>query len=654
MTCRRALLVALILLAFVPTAPAGAAPQGSGLLRLLSQTPAIEPAGDLMVRLQATSAPAGAQLRLTMYGRTVTRSGFQQTLGGRSLGRAIAPAVIVPAQADANGAQLISVHTAGSEAPVLPLSSAQEGVFPLTIELLDKGAKPLDQLLTYVIRLPAAKDDPPLNVSVIVPMGGAPLLQPDGTVTPDDGVRSTFVGRGAVLDSHASVPVTIDPIPESLSSLDRAGDKAPEQALRQSATGRQVRATSFVPVDTSAWLAAGLDGELGRQLERGSEVLTAAGVTPSKATWVADRPLTTAALRWLHDHGYRYVIVPEEGLSPLDGRRFPATLTQPFRVEGVDGVDVAVADAALAQHLRGDDPSIEANHLLADLAILYFDQPKAARVAVLDLPNEVAPGALNAVLGGLEAVRILRGSTLDDAMRTVPVAGSRGQADGSADPLVRKLSVNAAPASALAEQLRAAERDLGSFVDAVTTSDLVTNLDERVLVSGADSIDDRRRREYLDTAVSTVRAELRKVEAPHRQVISFTARDGVVSFIVRNKAGYPIRVVVHLEGTKLQLPDNPDGSLAVTLAEETTRVSVNVHTLASGDSPLDVTITTPDGRIEMGRTRIIVRSTAFSGVGIVLSIGAGLFLLLWWARHTVQTRREARSASRSRHPNAAD
>jgi hypothetical protein len=90
----------------------------------------------------------------------------------------------------------------------------------------------------------------------------------------------------------------------------------------------------------------------------------------------------------------------------------------------------------------------------------------------------------------------------------------------------------------------------------------------------------------------------------------------------------------------------------VTLAQETTRVPLNVRTRASGDSPLDITVSAPDGHVVIGRTRITVRSTAFSGVGIVLSVGAGTFLAVWWLRHAVTTRRERRRKLRPAAGNA--
>jgi hypothetical protein len=47
----------------------------------------------------------------------------------------------------------------------------------------------------------------------------------------------------------------------------------------------------------------------------------------------------------------------------------------------------------------------------------------------------------------------------------------------------------------------------------------------------------------------------------------------------------------------------------------------------------------------IGNTKFTVRSTATSGVGLLLSAGAALFLVLWWARHILRGRRTARLLS---------
>ena len=71
----------------------------------------------------------------------------------------------------------------------------------------------------------------------------------------------------------------------------------------------------------------------------------------------------------------------------------------------------------------------------------------------------------------------------------------------------------------------------------------------------------------------------------------------------------------------------------------TTRTDIEVTTKASGAFPLDVTVTSAGGGLPVASSRIDVRSTAISGFGLFLSIGAGVFLLIWWGRHFRHTRR---------------
>jgi hypothetical protein len=59
---------------------------------------------------------------------------------------------------------------------------------------------------------------------------------------------------------------------------------------------------------------------------------------------------------------------------------------------------------------------------------------------------------------------------------------------------------------------------------------------------------------------------------------------------------------------------------------------------------MTVTVTTVDGRVALGApARVTVRSAVFSGVGGALTLGALVFLALWWANHLRRTRRARRA-----------
>src|SRR5205807_854311 len=52
----------------------------------------------------------------------------------------------------------------------------------------------------------------------------------------------------------------------------------------------------------------------------------------------------------------------------------------------------------------------------------------------------------------------------------------------------------------------------------------------------------------------------------------------------------------------------------------------------AGVFTLVVALESPDGALTLASSKYTVRSTAASGVGVFLSIGAALFLALWWGR----------------------
>jgi hypothetical protein len=637
---RRALAVVLVLLGCAALA-AGAQAQTpsqprSDILQLVSQTPVVEPNGDLVIRLRVAGAPVGAQVRAEVRGRIPTRSDFKAAVTGKVLRPRVAGPFVVPAVPDASGVVVVTVATHDLQG---------EGVYPVTVDLLTDKGSPLDSLLTFMVRMPLSRDFGPLGVAIVLPVGGRPSLQPDGSTTLDSTTAQLALSTASVLEAHAALPLTIAPTAETIDALDTStGDE-----LRKAVVARQLSLTPYVRLHPAEWLAAGLAPELSTEFDRGASDVRSRLIAPDTSTYVADDRLTPEAARALRDRGVHSFVVAERGLAPLDDRVFNRTLAQPFALTAVDGVQAAVADASLSAHAgETGDPILDANHLVADLAVLYFDNPPDKRAAVIAFGEDqhVDPKLLDALLTALDPAtnRILQPMSLTTMFASVPRAGSRGETNGRGTPLTRTLTpALGANLSGFASELRTAEADLNSYRGMVTADNpRPDEFERRTLVAGAADLSESEQLAYVDAVRSSIEAEAAKIQTPPRQTINFTARDGVVSLTIRNTTGYPVKVLVRLQGEKLEFPGHENGVLDVTLTAETTRVSLNVRTRASGDSPLDVTVAAPDGHLVIGRTRVTVRSTAFSGVGLILSVGAGSFLALWWLRHAVDVRRERR------------
>lgn len=93
---------------------------------------------------------------------------------------------------------------------------------------------------------------------------------------------------------------------------------------------------------------------------------------------------------------------------------------------------------------------------------------------------------------------------------------------------------------------------------------------------------------------------------------------------------------MRVRSPRLSFPDGTRQSLD--LRPGVNRIDINVGVRTSGEFPLTVELATPDDQRVITKSEIRVRSTIFSGVGVILSIGALLTLLLWW----VQTHRRSR------------
>ena len=124
---------------------------------------------------------------------------------------------------------------------------------------------------------------------------------------------------------------------------------------------------------------------------------------------------------------------------------------------------------------------------------------------------------------------------------------------------------------------------------------------------------------------------------PSGRSITLTARTGEIPVTFQNNTGKPVKVVVKIESDKLDFPRGTTENLELTRLNTTERFPVVART--SGAFPMRITLESPDGNLVVGRTRITIRSTAASGVSLVVALGAATFLAVWWGRNAMKGRR---------------
>lgn len=654
-------------------APAGTEEAPSPPMTVVEQTAWVEQGGTFRLLLAAPQAADDATLTVTVHDAVGSRIAFSRTVTGEELGgEAVALDTVPVGLLPRDTGNTISVALG----PDVTGQLDGAGVYPVDVVLRDAAGAVVHQLVTHLVRLPADLGSPPLRVATVLPLDASPALQPDGTTVIGAAALAGLRSAADALTEHPGLPLTVDPSPETVQALAEAEQPDLAAVVEQLATGlvgtgagadvetppgtatRQVLGGTFADLDVAAWVATELgDAALAEQITAGTAAVdTTLDVRSDRRSWVVDGLTTPPALSRLGGLGVDQVVLPQEALFPLDAEAFPVALTQPFEVAtGTDEVQrAASADTALLAHLGSTgDPVLDAHHLLADLSVLYFDRPALSRGVPVPLPADapLPPAFLDTFLDALaEPQLVLAGVTLDTLFAVVPTADAGGERETTGQPLVRNL-VPTEPASLgdYPSDLALTQLTLLGYESLVGPELAQLALLERLtLVSGDASLDAEGRRAYLASVSDGIEGTVDAITTPEDQTITLTSRSGTIPLRLRNDNAFPVNVVVDLRSERLEFPDGEQ--LTTTLPPGDTELDVRVRTRASGAFPLEARVSSPDGIVEIASTEYRVRSTALSGVGVVLSVGAGLILLVWWARHFRSLRRNRALVAAGAHP----
>jgi hypothetical protein len=637
-------LVAVVMSVAALVGPAAAAQPASttGSLALAYQQPWMGSGSDFAMRLRIGRPTAAGtyEILATVYPSVATRSEFAVTLGDKATASALTTQTfplssLLP---DPDGAVPVVLHLSDRGL------GKDDGVFPLRVELRERGAaKVLHRFTTHIVYLPTQHPGDKLGVSLVLPVSAAPGLPASGARKAQGLDR--LVTTASALDAVRATPVALAPTPETLATLAASDDDRAAtvlKTLQQRAPTATVLGASYVPTSLPALLAAGLVEDATTQLAKGaSTVADVLHVRPDIRTWLAREPVDRASLGLLAGRGVERAVVAESDVQPLTGQRI--TLTSPFLLAAGDRqIPAVAADSGLSAYFDNAlDPVLAANHLLADLAVIYLDRPGAAgRAVVAAGPTawQANRSFLDTLVAGLSANPIAEAITLDAVFS--PQGSGRPE---QSRPLVRTAAAGQSAAlSDLTPGLVTARRRLDALATVLGTANEVhATLEERLLL--AESVElrtNRQRQAYLDAVLNGVDSARRDIRMPGAQSITLTARRGEIPVTFQNRTGLPARVVVKVQSDKLDFPRGSTATLDLARRNTTERFAVVSRT--SGAFPLRIVLESPDGNLVIGQARLTVRSAAASGISLIVSLGAALFLAVWWGRHALRGRRARR------------
>ena len=645
-------------------AGASAAPAAPGPSITLTGQPAwTELGGDIAFRLAVTDATApNLQVRAIFYNATLSRIAFERSLDGEGLGRdAVVRSIAVSAMPAIGTDRIFSIGLQDTRLASDPLrvrlpmsSSAHAGVFPVKLQLRDPDSgQVFDDFVTPVVavRPAVAGETPsePLQVASLWNVASSPNPPtispgPNPALAAEVGPKGRLGRLATALGNVRDVAVTVVPNPATVDAI-RSQAALDQRAATVLAAIRSVGQSEltlsgpYATVDGPSLLRARLTDAFDASLSTGRTVLESTLAVAVDPTIAPVQPLDERTLAALRLRGGVTRLVVEPGaLAPADAPD-QFTTTRPFRIDSAAGSFDALEVNAVTSDLltrRGPD-ALRAQQLLASLAVIALEQPNRTRGVLINTPLlwDVVSNRVNAVLAGLRNHPLLRSAPTTDLFR-IPAETVKGK------PYVRTLAPISPPASPITEGRYArtsrAIDAVGSMIgaDRPIVSQLRTQLQLTIAsrVPGTGAAVSQARLRVIDDAV---RATAAVIATRASRSVTLTSRRASVPLSIENSSRRPVKVRVTLASQKLDFPKGSDQT--VNLPPGNTTIQFDVEARASGTFPVLVSVGSPDGGLDLQRARYTVRSSGVSGVGLVLTIGAGLFLAAWWLTHWRRSRR---------------
>ncbi|HET9600444.1 MAG TPA: hypothetical protein VFP08_02595 [Acidimicrobiales bacterium] len=651
--------------AVVATVPAGAQSPADTVLQLVGQKLVLAPEEPLTATLAVGGAiPEGAELAVTVYSRLrPERDGLHAVLDdGADLGGTVdyltVPLVDVPR--DAAGRLSLTVPTvrrsSADSDDTLRLNAA--GLYPVTFDVRTEQDDPVASLLTFLQRTDDAAVVVPMSVALVTSVSSPPAGRADGTVTVDERARSDLAKLAEALAHNLTVPATVSLPPELLDRLATSATPEDQELVQNLASvlaGRQVLSRPYVTLDPSSSARSNLSSDYTRLLSQGEDTLRALlpGITPDRTLYLAPGGVDEQGLQLLRNLGTLNVVLPPVSADGPGDPTDAVDTTHSLQLTVSDGsvVRAEVPDWTVVQRIAaGGDPVLAAHYLATELIALQAEQPDQPGRGAVVLPppgwaiDPVFLGTLADLLGQIPQLQPVNLSALFAA------TGAATTPDGTSPVTVPPPGPVGADRSDLAAVVAQRRLQVAQVSSMLPSSDAMPGELREVLdLSLAEDLPAAERDSYLRTVDSRLGQVTGSIIPMDRRQFTITSRRTTIPISVRTTWPEPLMVKVRLTSPKLSFPE---GDQVITVTESSPPFRVPVEAKSNGTFQVTATLLTPQGDAPLGPPiAITVRSTALSGLGILVTIAGALALAAWWFQHLRSKRRKRlHTAAAGRHP----
>ena len=594
-----------------------------------------------------TFVAADDRLEFLLHRRVASRDSF----------RSIADGDVIPAVTDSIGFRMsrISRDYAGHLIAVVPIITSDkqgaslsipfDGVYPLTIRVVDsQTGEVITSVLTFLNRRDTKLETPVVPFSTVVSLTGPASLITDGTYVIADSERDSITRLIEFLSTFRS-PVTISIQPEIIASFAYSSLPADVELftkLRDLLRGRTIVNTTFAPSNPSLFAAMNLSSEFVAQLKFGEKTLNQLlpGVTIQRHTWIANDNVDPPAMSVLKSAGITSVILMPSAQSLVTSERSLSLLGRATKA-GNELISVISPLSGVTQMKHAQPAGSErlAYKIAAELLVERDDL-----LSQETLPTEIKMGVVasfhdagesGAVVAATRALSQSSGFSMNDFGGTFVV--------NPITPAVAFAKNRTPFDTSRTSSIRATRRDLDATQSMLGPDDVRRVTWQSLFSLGTSTITDSPGA-YITSLRTTMRAVRDSVTVTTPKSVTLSSRTGAIRIQVRNDSDQDLTVRVRLTSAKLTLTDPT--RIVVLTKGGTTELNVSATTRASGEIPISIWVSTPEGSLSVvDPITISANVNAIAGYGQLISVSLLLVLFAWWWSNRRSARRERLNAT---------
>lgn len=586
--------------------------------------------------LDTSSLPTqkGVAVSLELFPKIQSRSEFQVIMkyGLKSLPIASSPPVdLTQLSHDSTGNPQLnfevsesvrqsSASTAATSYIQIPYCSPNcSGVYPM-LAVFVEGSQIIGTALTEIALEPSTQASTPLNVALVVQ---APFTGNSKNDLKALSLLVSAINANPAADVTLNIPGGVMEEAASSSSPVVKGTVAHLLSWAQK-PNHQIITSGFVPLNlpqlTSSGLARFIDSELVAGRNAATQFLHQKFTTLGPiAVHGGLTPQTAAALPNL---GVSKILLPDKYFQPFSEK---FTLSKPFLISTNFSSDLTVLaeDGELQSDIAaGTLPYQGANQLSTDLAQIYFDQPNDSIPRVVStlyqVSNSEDAAKLDQILSDLATSPFLKTVDVNSAFA---LTSNQSLNDGR---LARPSTYSILDAT----RFQTLANDISALSSSLGQNSQLTQANFDLMASAASTLRPSASNSFLQQSQSAVSKVSSMVSLSANKSFTVTARKVRLPIAISSQLKVPFKGFLVITSDRLSFPNG--NKIPVVLNGPNTTLSIPIYAETLGLYLISAKLVTTNGQLVVAHTSIEIRSTAFSAVSIILTLGAFLVLLLWW------------------------